>query len=164
MYYIVFTLVEQMYKYKEEFSVSATTFSNFETNLEAYVNKLKLILDKEANNKIYKDFVDPALTKEISKYNTMDKVVNRQSITSKQENNVLQHEINYKKLICEIMLMSVLILVIAYMIMLRYPEEKNNVIIGAIFITILMITYFIFMMYKRTRTVYKRQDWVKPKY
>ena len=50
------------------------------------------------------------------------------------------------------------------MIAVRMPDEINFIGTCVIIVLIAVTSYFIYMLYQRTRTTYKRRDWIKPSF
>ena len=72
--------------------------------------------------------------------------------------------IQIMKIICEMMVVYLLIGIITYMIAVRMPDEVNFIGTCVIIVLIAVTSYFIYMLYQRTRTTYKRRDWIKPSF
>lgn len=166
LYYVVFMLVQYLYLTKEDFtsSVHQNSFNNFDSNLVNYVNNVYNLLVHASADSIYFEYVNPSIQKELGKFKDINLITNMKNTSSKQQNNIMQHDTNYKKIICEMMVVYLLIGIITYMIAVRMPDEINFIGTCVIIVLIAVTSYFIYMLYQRTRTTYKRRDWIKPSF
>ena len=166
LYYVVFMLVQYLYLTKEDFtaSVHQNSFNNFDSNLVNYVNIVYNLLVHASADSIYFEYVNPSIQKELGKFKDINLITNMKNTSSKQQNNIMQHDTNYKKIICEMMVVYLLIGIITYMIAVRMPDEINFIGTCVIIVLIAVTSYFIYMLYQRTRTTYKRRDWIKPSF
>lgn len=166
LYYAVFILIQYLYIYKEGFTSSVTEddFNAFNSKLAEYIQNIYVFLLHASADSLYFEHVNPAMEKELNKFKNINLVTNMKSKTSKQQNNVMQHDTNYKQIICQMMIAYLLWCIIVYMLMERYPNELYYIYTFGLLSLVLITGYFVFSLYNRTRTTYKKRDWVKPKF
>lgn len=161
LYYVVIQLVNILYLNVEGFS--SDLLNILDTNITNVSSNIDKLLEYDNSNEIFRTRIDPAMKKEIGKYKKIGKITNMHKITSKEGNNVMQHNTDYKKTISEMMLAYLIVGLIAYILVLQNPGELETIGIIALIFVIVITVYFMYILFRRTRSTYKTQYWVKPK-